>query len=925
MVRRMNSRCASSMLRPSIPIIIVLLGGLATAEIALAADAPPPLVSWTVCESEGNTISSGENGHEIKARTNTYAHLIAPGRDFVRLSGGIKPGAGVSWCTSLFIYWGPGDWCQIGVLQENGGTYYVTEMIAGRPTEYRLSRCDANGWCNVAVELGVDCIRYLSSPDAARWKAEMVNRRPASFNTEPTRFMAGKGYGSGAAPAAKPYLQNDFRDAGPVTTSQIRDLRVERTDYSALRATAAERQQWDRQLHDLIGEQELAADTDPSFESVARHFPAMKYPREVVGIKDHPHDIGVAFDGTLQLNDAVADPNQPVAFFEIGEPARRFGSGDRPPHKLLLDGHLPVVFAKWSLDSLNCEQTVFGYSKDLSPDSPLYGYVRLAIANSDRTDRHVKVRLCIKTGTQVRTAGEWTVASPTSSQGVVCVKIPFDIAKASAAQITPVEFEGKLAEVRRYWGDLLKTGERFTIPEQRVQDAYRAWLVYSFLNVDKRDGVYHVCDGAGFYEEIYGYSAALYCHVLDLFGYHEQTRTYLDSLLTFQQPDGLFCVNFGHTDTGTLLHVMSEHYRITGDAEWLRKVSPKMIAMCNWIISHRSESMKNIHGKRAMVHGLIRYRPYCDHELPAFDYYSNGYLWAGMADAADVVAQIGMRDEAGRLKKEADAYRKDILMSMDMAVIDHDGVRMLPMMPDTQTLLKESNYTANGYYGLIASCLLETSVIEPRDPRAQLVVDMLERRSGLVAGICQFFGQIDHAYTYGYWLNCLQRNEPKKAILGLYGSMAYGMSRDTYAGVECTAIRTGDNAPTLPHTYSCSKQLRLLRNMLLREQGNELLIGQAIPRPWLEPGKMVEAGQAPTDFGPVSFKIAADADGRQVMVDLAPPSRKPPAAIRIWLRHPRRLTIDSIRTEPKIDVVQDGDSIKLAAPVAATTIRVLYR
>ena len=61
--------------------------------------------------------------------------------------------------------------------------------------------------------------------------------------------------------------------------------------------------------------------------------------------------------------------------------------------------------------------------------------------------------------------------------------------------------------------------------------------------------------------------------------------------------------------------------------------------------------------------------------------------------------------------------------------------------------------------------------------------------------------------------------------------MAYGMSRGTYAAVECTAIRTGENYWTLPHTYSNTQQLRLLRNMLLREDGDKLWIGQAIPGP----------------------------------------------------------------------------------------------
>ena len=41
----------------------------------------------------------------------------------------------------------------------------------------------------------------------------------------------------------------------------------------------------------------------------------------------------------------------------------------------------------------------------------------------------------------------------------------------------------------------------------------------------------------------------------------------------------------------------------------------------------------------------------------------------------------------------------------------------------------------------------------------------------------RFHDLVDHAYAYGYWMNCLKRDEVKRVILGLYGSMAYGMSR----------------------------------------------------------------------------------------------------------------------------------------------------
>ena len=209
---------------------------------------------------------------------------------------------------------------------------------------------------------------------------------------------------------------------------------------------------------------------------------------------------------------------------------------------------------------------------------------------------------------------------------------------------------------------------------------------------------------------------------------------------------------------------------------------------------------------------------------------------------------------------------------MDRAVLERKGMKMLPIFPETHALLERVGYTGADYYSLVSSMVLETGILPANDYRARLITDLLERKNGLCLGTCGFQNGIDHAYSYGYWMNCLQRDEVKRVILGLYTSLAYGMSRDTYAGVEVTFLRTGKNEPTLPHLYSGTQQLLLLRNMLIREDGDQLWLGQAIPRPWLENGKEVRVDDAPTLFGKTSYAMQSRDGARRILVDLAPPT-----------------------------------------------------
>src|ERR1022692_4479290 len=113
-----------------------------------------------------------------------------------------------------------------------------------------------------------------------------------------------------------------------------------------------------------------------------------------------------------------------------------------------------------------------------------------------------------------------------------------------------------------------------------------------------------------------------------------------------------------------------------------------MLDMCNWIIGQRRLALAQAAAQPEVIRGFIRYRPYADLLHPAADYFSNGYLWKGLAATAHLFAETGLNDEAAELQREADDYLTDIRASMDAAVFTDRGMRILPMIPDTRELWK---------------------------------------------------------------------------------------------------------------------------------------------------------------------------------------------------------------------------------------------
>lgn len=121
-------------------------------------------------------------------------------------------------------------------------------------------------------------------------------------------------------------------------------------------------------------------------------------------------------------------------------------------------------------------------------------------------------------------------------------------------------------------------------------------------------------------------------------------------------------------------------------------------------------------------------------------------------------------------------------------------------------------------------------------------------------------------------------------------------------------FRTGENELTLPHLYSCTEQLSLLRDMLLREEGNTLQLGEGIPRDWLRSGHHIAVEAAPTKFGTVSYRIEAIRDGVD-HIRIVPPFRRPPNEIQLHLRAPGGPSIKSIEGGAQTGMTYLGDVI----------------
>ena len=398
--------------------------------------------AWSLDLAEGNAAEVRDGALEFRAHQNTYAHVERPlGIDLVRAQATLKAADGHSWATSLFLYWDERNWCQLTVLKaetgsvgvwyqlKGGGQYLAVETVDGETTEYRLAPTYHPRWHTLAIELGEDCVRYESSGDGRTWASLRVAQRPARWRGKaPERLIVGKGFSSASStpPLLAPDLDNSYAERGPRTVSKVRDVSVMRTPRAHLRMTALEKRQLEEWGRDLLGEEELAREGDPTFESVSGHFPGLLFPRELIGLKDHPEDIGVGFDGSLQLKNELKgdhfDTGIAAAAWEAGTPPERLGWQLGSCRKRLLHGYMPIVISEYESGGLEFTQTAFGRARGLRLDAPMFACSRMTVRNPGREVAVCPLRLRLQPTSK---SVSWTLRIPPGGEESVYAEVPY--------------------------------------------------------------------------------------------------------------------------------------------------------------------------------------------------------------------------------------------------------------------------------------------------------------------------------------------------------------------------------------------------------------------------------------------------------------------------------------------------------------------
>jgi hypothetical protein len=479
------------------------------------------------------------------------------------------------------------------------------------------------------------------------------------------------------------------------------------------------------------------------------------------------------------------------------------------------------------------------------------------------------------------------------------------------------EFEKAKSE----WQTLLARACKLHIPDPGFERAFYACLSDIFIMSEPvADGYIATVPGTQLYRGSGNpFEGSVASVALDLAGLHQEAATTYRVVLDQQGADGDWADpkgwgNMMWSAPGFKAWEVMEHFRLTGDRNYLAKSYPRMVASSRFQEGQRARTrFMDDDDKRPLTFGLMP-RGMGDGGLDDdgdnYGQYLPHNIWAVFADRISVEAAkiLGKTSDLQELRGIYDRARQDLLQAMERGSIQEEGYRWIPAVPGKTTgsrwLVLNSFYPC-GFLDATHELILGTiRKLESQMSPGGLPVSMGAMPDGIWVGVT--VNDLGEAY--------IARGDGDAAVDLAYAALNHGTPMYTWCEERTTEPGSQKCVGDRQHLYTPAAMVSLIRKLMVMEDGDGLQLARGTSRQWLASGKQVGIADAPTYFGRVSYQMQYDAANGRLSAKVDFPEGSSLAWAILHVRLPSSLRVISLSPESGATILPSGRGIEWRAP-----------
>lgn len=433
-------------------------------------------------------------------------------------------------------------------------------------------------------------------------------------------------------------------------------------------------------------------------------------------------------------------------------------------------------------------------------------------------------------------------------------------------KMAAADFAAYLNKMAVFWALQVNSGMTINLSEKKVVNASRAALVHNIMSQDyPSDNEILQTVNRFQYNRFWLRDGAFFARMYAVWGHLETSQNLLRHFLRYQDPSGNFISQKGQLDGfGQSLWAFGEYIKVTGDRGFAEEILPAVKKSVKWFAEATAKD----------EYGLMPPTTAMDNEWIVGRYTGhNFWALAGIDGAIAVARSAGDESAAGDFEKLRKKFADNLYQRVHEAAKMNKG-RIPPGMdvPD----------------GVDWGNLFEVYPSDFMSPDDPLVVNIFDhyRKHHFKEGVATYHQSMHHYVTERLSEMSIRQGRQEEALSDLYSMLMHTGS--CHQGFEWSMFPWSNRdycfeAPGIqscnfpPHGWYAALYNTLLRNMLVREQGDELHLLSVVSPEWVGNGDELSVSRAPTYFGAVSF--SAVSGPLALKLSLNPDFENPPKTI----------------------------------------------
>ncbi len=467
-----------------------------------------------------------------------------------------------------------------------------------------------------------------------------------------------------------------------------------------------------------------------------------------------------------------------------------------------------------------------------------------------------------------------------------------------------------LEQTKDYWQRVIGAGAQFDLPDPQVKNLILSSIAHCWLTARNREGGKLVepwiapnCYGALDSE------SQVITRGMDVWGQQDYATKSLEFWLG-RCPAGFFVSGYTYgPGTGQFLWTLMDHYQLTRDQAWMKSFLPQITKVCNYIAGQTEKTKRlDVQGGKMPEHGLMTPGRGADWGHWGYIFKISGHCYAGLSKSAQTLKEFDV-PEAATWNQSAEQLRAEIQRAFRWT---QARTPVFPLRDGTWVPGYSYEVYAPGPIGqffpnfsiwlydilLGPQHLGPQGVLDPRGPETIWMTDHFEDIQFLKGweGNTTHPDFLAQRYTDPFnWGGSLkgqpyymrhaealaQRDEVKAFIRAYINTAVTSINKE-----NLTIWENSWGSAAWDKTHETGNFLYQSRIMLVMERGDELWLAPFVTDQWLKDGMTVGVKNAPAFFGETSYKITSHVAQGYIEARIQPPTRHPPKAIVLRLRHP---------------------------------------